>query len=143
MTTPQLNPAKACDRLEKLFHEPKRLAIVSVLSSKPEGLSFTDLRQACECTDGNLSRHLKALEAASAVHILKIKKSSARAVTTIHLTESGKESFLTYLLTLEDILRQTLNAMPEAEHSLPLSGNRTSTASNLSELFPKNNLITP
>ena len=58
MAKPAHDPANA---LERLFHEPNRLAILSALCTARNGISFTDLRDACRLTDGNLNRHLKAL----------------------------------------------------------------------------------
>ena len=47
----------ATNALERIFHEPNRLAIMSTLCAADEGLAFTDLRDACGLTDGNLNRH--------------------------------------------------------------------------------------
>lgn len=61
-------PADGIDRLSRVFHEPRRLAIMSVLcASAPTGLSFSELRAQCGLTDGNLNRHLKTLEEAGAI----------------------------------------------------------------------------
>ena len=48
--------------LKKIFHEPSRLAIMSVLSRSIDSASFVQLKDECELTDGNLSSHLKMLE---------------------------------------------------------------------------------
>ena len=65
-------PDNLCASLEKLFHEPNRLAIVSALcGADNDGLSFKSLKEDCSLTDGNLSRHLKTLEEAGAVRIEK------------------------------------------------------------------------
>ena len=58
-------------RLERIFHEPGRLTIMSNLLGAPDGMTFTELKKACGLTDGNLSRHLKVLENAKAVTIKK------------------------------------------------------------------------
>ncbi|MEI7880440.1 MAG: transcriptional regulator, partial [bacterium] len=57
--------------LERLFHEPNRMAILSALCAASEPLSFTELKSLSGLTDGNLSRHLKALEEAAVIHISK------------------------------------------------------------------------
>lgn len=49
------------DPLERIFHEPNRLAVMSHLAAAAQGLTFPALRDACGLTDGNLNRHLKAL----------------------------------------------------------------------------------
>lgn len=108
-----MNP---CDQLEKLFHEPRRLAIVSALCSEPAGLSFADLKRTCQLTDGNLNRHLKALQTAQAVDIAKTR-TDTRAITVIALTETGRSGFLSYLATLEDVLEQAIQALAPAERA--------------------------
>ena len=100
--------------LEKLFHEPKRMAIVSQLASADRGASFGELKEHCNLTDGNLSRHLRTLEEGGAVAIVKTVKKS-RSLTQVHLTEAGKRGFAEYLLVLETVLHNAIEALePEA-----------------------------
>jgi len=91
--------------LERLFHEPNRLAIMSALCSAVNGLSFKELKEDCELTDGNLSRHLKTLQEALAV---RIEKSfvGARPRTTVFLSDTGRDKFLSYLTALEEVLKR-------------------------------------
>ena len=91
-------------QLEKLFHEPNRLLIMSELCATAEGLSFNELKNACDLTDGNLSRHLTALESNKAV---QIKKSfiENKPRTTVTATASGRKKFLSYLDSLEAVLK--------------------------------------
>ncbi len=103
--------------LERIFHEPSRLAIMSALCSADEGVAFNELKEDCNLTDGNLSRHLKALEDAGAV---RIKKSfvGVRPRTTVYLTETGRENFVEYLEALEAVLRKAAEAVvPERKTS--------------------------
>lgn len=90
--------------LERIFHEPSRLAIMSNLCGAVEGMTFTELKQACDLTDGNLNSHLKVLGEQNAV---KIKKEfvGAKPRTTVFLTGSGRKSFVRYLDALEDVLK--------------------------------------
>ena len=92
------------EELERVFHEPNRLAIVTELSGHISGVVFSELRDSCGLTDGNLSRHLAALEKAG---VVKIEKSfvGAKPRTTIFLTEAGRESFLDYLAALAEVLK--------------------------------------
>lgn len=94
------NPFEA---LEKIFHEPSRLAIMSALLGDSSGISFNELKEVCNLTDGNLSRHLSALEKSKVVEIGKTFVSN-RPRTTVSLTPSGRESFLEYLAALEEVL---------------------------------------
>ena len=93
------------EALQSVFHEPSRMAIVSELSAHTGGLSFAELKERCRLTDGNLSRHLAALDKARAV---RIKKSfvGAKPRTTISLSEKGRREFLEYLSALEAVLKQ-------------------------------------
>ena len=105
------NPYQA---LERIFHEPNRLAIMSALGGAVEGLTFNELKQQCNLTDGNLSRHLKALEEATAVRIQKAFVGS-RPRTTVYLTDVGRAGFVKYLQTLESVLRHAAESMAGEE----------------------------
>ena len=98
-------PDNPCADLERLFHEPNRLAILSNLVGAPDGMTFTQLRDQCQLTDGNLSRHLKTLADAGAVRIEKAFV-GVKPCTTVFLTEEGRESFLQYLDALEAVLKK-------------------------------------
>ena len=98
------------DALERIFHEPHRLAIMSALCGAMDGQAFNDLKSECELTDGNLSRHLKTLENAGAV---RIKKSfvGSKPRTTVFASEEGREGFLEYLKALEGVLTRAAEAV--------------------------------
>jgi DNA-binding transcriptional ArsR family regulator len=102
MTQKSTNPYAA---LERIFHEPNRMAIVSSLCGALDGMTFTELKESCDLTDGNLNRHLKTLSEAGAV---EIEKSFVRSKpqTRIFLSESGREGFLQYLKALESVLKK-------------------------------------
>ncbi len=89
--------------LERIFHEPGRLTIMSSLLGAPNGLTFAELKKNCNFTDGNLSRHLNTLEKANAVTIKKrfVRK---RPQTMVALSKRGRKDFLTYLQALEAVL---------------------------------------
>mgnify|MGYP006286549699 FL=1 len=90
-------------RLERVFHEPGRLAIMSGLLGAPNGLTFTELKKSTGLTDGNLNRHLKTLAEASVVAIRKrIVKN--RPQTLVVLSRRGRKDFLAYLEALEAVL---------------------------------------
>jgi DNA-binding MarR family transcriptional regulator len=115
MGSPSDNPFSA---LGKAFHEPNRLQILSALAIAPQGLSFRELKERCQLTDGNLSRHIKMLEDAMAV---RIEKSfvNAKPRTTVFLTDNGRQSLLSYLETLEKVLHQASAAVGKSESTLP------------------------
>ncbi len=116
MTPKSDNPI---DQLERSMHEPKRLAILSLIASTEEGLSFTELKDGCDLTDGNLNRHLKVLEEEKIVRLKKVLF-EGRARTLVYLTASGRRKFLAYLDSLEAVLAQAAQSMGK-----PLRSNST------------------
>jgi DNA-binding transcriptional ArsR family regulator len=90
--------------LDPLLHEGGRLAIVSALAASPR-LTFTELHDALEMTDGNLSVHLQKLEKGGYVAIDK-QFVGRRPQTTCQLTRAGRDAFKRYLDHLEAIVKQ-------------------------------------
>lgn len=116
---------KPYDALERVFHEPSRLAILSSLVGAGGRATFSELKEACELTDGNLSRHLKTLEEATVVRIQKSFRAS-RPRTTVILSKRGRGRFLEYLTALESVLEDTSRRMTalEAETGSPRGKSR-------------------
>jgi DNA-binding transcriptional ArsR family regulator len=92
--------------LSRVLHEPNRLAIMSALAAAVDGLSFGELKDVCGLTDGNLNRHLKALEEEAIIAQHKATAEGKRPRTTITLTADGRKRFVKYLATLEEVLAQ-------------------------------------
>lgn len=111
MATKSDNPYAA---LKTLFHEPNRLAMMSALSQAIDGLTFNDLKRECDLTDGNLSRHLKALEEAGAIRIEKTFV-DAKPRTTVFLSDAGRKSFIEYLQALEEVLQKAAQSVAAVE----------------------------
>ena len=108
----------AYEGLDRVIHERARLSVLTSLVSHPKGLSFVDLKELCALTDGNLSRHLKVLEEAGLVEIVKGHDGN-RPQTLCRLTNSGRKRFLEYLSTLEQVVRDAAAAVETrnaAEH---------------------------
>jgi DNA-binding MarR family transcriptional regulator len=116
MTPDAFNAPFAFAGLDRLFHERARLGIVTSLASHADGLPFTELKRLCGLTDGNLNRHLAALEEAGCVTIGKAP-APRRPVTTCRLTPAGRDRFLAYLTALESALHEGR----EAARSMGLS----------------------
>ena len=95
--------------LDRVFHERGRLAICSALIAHPEGLSFTQLQEACDLTDGNLNRHLHALAEMGIVDMRRIT-GKGRPQTTVRITRAGRERFLDYIDALESVVRDVQRA---------------------------------
>ena len=96
--------------LERVFHEPNRLAIMSALGGAVDGLRFVDLKKQCTLTDGNLSRHLKTLEEANAIRVEK-RYVGGRPQTTLFITGAGREGFMQYLRALEEVLMKASESL--------------------------------
>lgn len=99
------------NELKKIFHEPKRMAVMSALCAADTGLTFTELKNQCDISDGNLNRHLKVLVDAGAVTIKK-KFVGLKPRTTVYLSDKGLDEFSSYLNALSEVLQQTIEAMP-------------------------------
>jgi DNA-binding MarR family transcriptional regulator len=92
-------------QLDRVIHEKGRLAIMSMLAASPE-LAFTELRDALNMTDGNLTTHIRTLQEAGYVSVSK-SYANNRPLTTCSLTAAGKKAFSGYIDLLEQILQQT------------------------------------
>jgi DNA-binding MarR family transcriptional regulator len=97
----------AFDGLDRMLHEKKRLGILTSLLAHRDGLVFNELKELCTLTDGNLSRHLTALQEDGLIEIWKGMK-GRRPQTLVRLTTTGRERFLGYLNLLEGIVNGAL-----------------------------------
>jgi len=98
-----VNP-DAFQKLDKVIHEKVRLAIVSLLAASPE-LSFTELRDNLNMTDGNLCIQLRTLQQAGYIAVTKTFENK-RPRSTASLTAKGRAAFADYIGILEQIVKQ-------------------------------------
>jgi DNA-binding MarR family transcriptional regulator len=96
-----VNP-KALLELNRVIHEKGRLAIMSMLAASDE-LSFTELRDTLEMTDGNLTTHIRTLQETGYVSVAKSYQRNRR-LTTVALTTAGRRAFADYVSLLERIV---------------------------------------
>jgi len=99
----------AYEGLDRVIHEKARLGILTSLLTHPDGLLFTDLKEVCALTDGNLSRHLQHLEDAGVVRIWKSFRGK-RPQTLVRITPEGRQRFVEYLGVLEGVVGDALKA---------------------------------
>jgi DNA-binding MarR family transcriptional regulator len=92
-------------QIDRVIHEKGRMGIMSLLAASPE-LSFTEMRETLEMTDGNLTSHIRTLQQAGYVSIAKTYQNN-RPLTTCSLTAAGRKAFTTYIDLLDQIVRQT------------------------------------
>ncbi len=95
--------------LERVMHEKARLGILTSLAARPDGLVFTDLKELCQLTDGNLSRHLAVLQEAGIVELRKVGK-GRRPQTLCKLTGNGRRRFVEYVQVLEAVVAEAAEA---------------------------------
>ena len=92
-------------QLDRLIHEKGRLAFMSLLAASPQ-LSFTEMRDTLNMTDGNITAHMRTLQEAGYVSVTKAFQ-GGRPLTTYSITGQGRKAFTTYINLLEQIVRQT------------------------------------
>ena len=93
----------AYDGLDRTIHEKARLGILTSLISQPNGLSFGEIKQLCDLTDGNLSRHIKVLKDAELIRVEKGYEGN-RPSTYCFVTAKGTKAFLDYISVLEQVI---------------------------------------
>jgi DNA-binding MarR family transcriptional regulator len=91
------------NNLNKLFDSRVRLGIMSALVVNTE-VSFNELKELLDITDGNLASHLKSLEENAYV---KVEKGfvGRKTNTTYSLTKAGEKAFKLHLAALEKMIR--------------------------------------
>jgi DNA-binding MarR family transcriptional regulator len=97
-------------QLDKVIHEKGRMAIMSVLGANSE-MSFTELRDLLQMTDGNLSVHIRTLQESGYIVVAKSFKNK-RPLTTVSLTAEGRRAFERYVKLLGEIVDQTQSRRP-------------------------------
>ncbi len=91
--------------LDRLIHEPARLALVATLYVLDEA-DFLFLRRRTGMTAGNLSSHMSKLEDAGLVRSTR-SFVGKRPNTSFALTEGGRVAFEQYRATMTELLEAT------------------------------------
>jgi len=91
------------NKLNKVFDNRIRVGIMSALVMNEE-ISFKDLKDYLELTDGNLASHLKNLEEND---YIKVHKGfiGRKTNTTYTITDLGKNAFQEHLMYLEKLIK--------------------------------------
>ena len=92
------------EQLQKVFDSRVRLGVMSALMVNAQ-VSFNDLKELINVTDGNLASHLKALEENGYV---KVNKGfvGRKTNTTYAVTKAGEKAFRLHLDALEQMIKQ-------------------------------------
>lgn len=96
--------------VNEVLHAPARLNIMAALSTigEHDRVSYTRLRDILDLTPGNLTSHLRRLEAVG--YITQTKRFVKRVpVTEIRMTRKGRSEFETYVSALRTFV-DTLGA---------------------------------
>ena len=107
--TPKSKAPFAYEGLERVIHEKARLGILASLATHGDGVAFSDLKQQCALTDGNLNRHLQVLQEAGLVDVRK-DFGKRRPQTFCRLTLEGRRRFVDYIGVLELVVEDALEA---------------------------------
>lgn len=90
------------ENLNKIFDSRIRLGIMSALMVN-DAISFNELKELLDITDGNLASHLKTLEETAFVKVQKgfIGK---KTNTTYSVTKAGEKAFRSHLDALTKMI---------------------------------------
>ncbi len=112
--------------LERVFHEKARLGIMTCLISHADGLAFSDLKELCAVSDGNLNRHLEVLKEAELIEIEKVGAGRS-AKSTVQITRAGQQAFARYLEELQRVIEDASQSVELSPRQRSPSKLRTAT----------------
>ena len=97
------NSTNPISGLNKIFDNRIRLGVMSLLMVNDE-MSFNDLKQMMEVTDGNLATHLVTLEENG---FIKVHKGfiGKKTNTTYSITRAGESAFNEHIAALEKMIK--------------------------------------
>ena len=104
------SPFESLAGLDKLVHEPARLAILTALSGVVNA-DFVFLERLTGLTTGNLSTHLTKLEAGGLIEITKQFKGKKPA-TLVQLTDKGHTAIDQHWAQLQALHKQSRSWPP-------------------------------
>ena len=90
--------------IDEVIHGRVRLGIMAYLSGA-DTADFNELKTRLQVTDGNLSVHLRKLEDAGFVEVLKSFQ-GRRPRTRARLTDAGRKAFVDYLDAMARLVEQ-------------------------------------
>ena len=106
MSPPESTPiAVNLAEIDRLIHEPARLAVMAVLYVV-DSADFTFLMNQTGLTWGNLSAHLTKLEEAGYIQVEKSFK-GRRPNTNLQLTANGRQAFDEYVRLMKQVFQVT------------------------------------
>jgi DNA-binding transcriptional ArsR family regulator len=104
-------PFEELAELDRLVHEPARLAILTALAAC-RSADFLYLQRLTGLTKGNLSSHIAKLEAAGLVHVDKTYERKI-PLTRLSLTNTGRGGIEQHWRRLDGLRRRANRWQPE------------------------------
>lgn len=103
--SPRVIEKKSIPDFDRVIHEKTRLAIVSALAVN-DRLSFNEMKEIVQTSDGNISVHARRLEEAN--YVTTKKSFEGRMPHTEYaLTAAGRRAFEKYLGHMEALIKAT------------------------------------
>ena len=93
---------KGFSQLNKAFDSRVRLGLMSILTVN-NWVSYREMKNLLDVTDGNLASHIQALEKNSFIEIKK-QFIGKKPLTTYKITKNGKKAFEEHINGLEKLL---------------------------------------
>ncbi|ESQ80535.1 transcriptional regulator [Asticcacaulis sp. YBE204] len=90
------------NKLDDAIHGRLRLGVMAYLMDA-EAADFNELKAVLEATQGNLSVHLRKLEEAGYVEIVKAFQ-GRKPLTRVHITPAGRKAFASYIEVLSGLV---------------------------------------
>ncbi len=101
--------------LDRIIHEPARLAVLTVLNNADE-VDFAFLLVATGLTKGNLSKQTSKLEEAGYIDIRKYFKGKIPA-TSYRMTSWGRDAFAAYWASITNLGQSVRSSQHLSEHA--------------------------
>jgi DNA-binding transcriptional ArsR family regulator len=106
--------------LDRLVHDPARLAILTALSAC-ERADFLFLQRITGLSKGNLSSHLSKLEEAGMVEIEK-RFVEKKTQTLVRLSDQGRGAVASYWKEMEELRESATRWRPQSAALVPSTG---------------------
>jgi DNA-binding transcriptional ArsR family regulator len=113
-------PFEQLANLDRLVHDPARLAILTALSAC-ERADFLFLQRITGLSKGNLSSHLSKLEEAGMVEIEK-RFVEKKTQTLVRLSDQGRGAVESYWKEMEELRASAARWRPQSAALVPSMG---------------------
>jgi DNA-binding transcriptional ArsR family regulator len=113
-------PFEQLANLDRLVHDPARLAILTALSAC-ERADFLFLQRITGLSKGNLSSHLSKLEEAGMVEIEK-RFVEKKTQTLVRLSDQGRGAVEAYWKEMEELRESATRWRPQNAALVPATG---------------------